>query len=64
MTGEILLLPKPLGSLVGQEIAQGRVEGCFRVGKVSSPNGPKELKIAFLLSGDEMMNEHGTACGQ
>ena len=64
MVGEVPFLAAPVGCLTGKEVVKGAGEGFLVVGQVATTNPAEELEIPFLLTGNEMVDEHGTASGE
>lgn len=64
MFGEAAFLLTPEGGVVGEEVAKGGGKAIGAVGEGSAPDDFKKVEVALLLAGDEVVDEHGAACGE
>lgn len=64
LLSEVSFLASPERCLIREEIPQSGGERLFAVCQSASPPAMEKFKVALLLAGDEMVNEHRGAGGE
>lgn len=53
-----------MGGVIGEEVVEGGSEFGFAVGEAASISFAEEFEVSLFLTGDEVMDEHGSAGGE